>query len=182
MSWDKVGSWLKKNAGPGTALIGSLLTGNVPGAIAAGVSLVSSATGSNDPVEVLAQLQNNPETLLKLKELYYENEKLVRQHLQVMTKLQLEDQQHEHQQTQETIRAGDSSLDEKIRLVRPTMAKQSWVATIWYCIGCFGVQSITSDDLFNLGIAAILSSPAWAYLGLRTGDKLAQAWKDRGPK
>jgi hypothetical protein len=61
MKWSKVGGWLKDNAGTGTALIGSLLTGNVPGAIAAGVSLVSGATGSNDPSEVLAQLQGNPE-------------------------------------------------------------------------------------------------------------------------
>lgn len=182
MSWKKVGSWLKNNAGSGTALIGSLLTGNVHGAIAAGVSLVSSATGTDDPTEALTQLQSNPETLLKLKELYYENEKEVRDHLQTMTRLRLEDQQHEHQQTQETIRAGDASLDKKIRLVRPTMAKQSWVATICYCVGCFGVQAIENNDIFNVTVCLMLSSPAWAYLGLRTSDKFAQAWKERGSK
>jgi hypothetical protein len=182
MKWSKVGKWLKSNAGSGTALIGSLITGNVPGAIAAGVSLVSGATGTNDPTEVLAQLQGNPETMLKLKELYYQNEESIRQHLEAMTRLEMEDQQHEHSQTQETIRAGDNSLDERIRLVRPTMAKQSWVATIGYCIGCFGVRAITSDDLFSIGIATILSSPAWAYLGLRSGDKLSQAWKNKGSK
>lgn len=182
MKWSKVGRWLKKNAGSGTALIGSLLTGNVPGAIAAGASLVSGATGKTDPDEVLAQLQGNPETMLKLKELYYKNEDSVRQHLETMTRLELEDQQHEHSETQQTIRAGDTALDERIRLVRPTMAKQSWVATIAYCIGCFGVHAINGEDLFSIGIASILSSPAWAYLGLRSGDKLSQAWKDKGSK
>ena len=53
MNWSDVGSWLKTNAGTGTALIGSLLTGNVHGAIAAGVSLVSSATGQSDPQKAL---------------------------------------------------------------------------------------------------------------------------------
>lgn len=39
--WGKVGGWLKDNAGTGAALVGSLLTGNAPGAIAAGISLVT---------------------------------------------------------------------------------------------------------------------------------------------
>jgi hypothetical protein len=33
MSWSSVGEWLKTNTGSGLALVGSLLTGNVPGAI-----------------------------------------------------------------------------------------------------------------------------------------------------
>lgn len=36
MDWKDVGSWLETNAGAGAALVGSLLTGNVPGAIAPG--------------------------------------------------------------------------------------------------------------------------------------------------
>ena len=39
MSWSKVGEWLKGNTGTGASLVGSLVTGNVPAAIAAGVSL-----------------------------------------------------------------------------------------------------------------------------------------------
>ena len=37
MNWAEVGKWLKENAGIGATLVGSLLTGNVPGAVAAGV-------------------------------------------------------------------------------------------------------------------------------------------------
>lgn len=54
MEWRDVGDWLKNNAGPGAALVGSLLTGNIPGAIAAGVSLVGGATGEANPDKSLA--------------------------------------------------------------------------------------------------------------------------------
>ena len=46
MNWKDVGAWVKKNAGPGAALVGSLVTGNVPGAVAAGVSIISSVPPS----------------------------------------------------------------------------------------------------------------------------------------
>jgi hypothetical protein len=91
MAWSDVGSWLKSNAGTGTALVGSLLTGNVPGAVAAGVALVSSATGHSDPVKALEQLQTNPETLLKLRELAQKNEESIRGHLAEMYRLELGD-------------------------------------------------------------------------------------------
>lgn len=32
-TWSKVGDWLKDNAGSGAALVGSLVTGNVPATI-----------------------------------------------------------------------------------------------------------------------------------------------------
>lgn len=38
-SLGKVGDWIKNNAGSGTALVGSLLTGNATGEPAAGISL-----------------------------------------------------------------------------------------------------------------------------------------------
>ena len=182
MSWSTVGNWIKNNAGRGAALVGSLLTGNVPGAIAAGVSMISSATGTDDPTQALEALQTDPAALVKLKELYYANEVSVRNHIAEMKRLELEDAQSAHEQQQQTIRAGDASGDERIRLTRPTMAKQSWTATIAYCIGCFGVLSLTGDDVFALEIAGILSAPAWAYMGFRTGDKMADAWKQRGKK
>ena len=37
MNWSDVGDWIIGNAGNGFSLVGSLLTGNVAGAIAAGV-------------------------------------------------------------------------------------------------------------------------------------------------
>lgn len=80
MSWGEVGDWIKNNAGKGAALVGSLLMGNVQGAIAAGVSLVSGATGTDDPAQALASLQSDPAALIKLKELYYQNEADVRRH------------------------------------------------------------------------------------------------------
>jgi hypothetical protein len=180
--WAKVGEWLKDNAGAGTALVGSLITGNVPAAIAAGVSLVSSATGSDSPDIALAQLQGSPESVLKLRELYYQNESSVRQHIETMARLELEDGQLEHSETQTTIRAGDASLDDRIRLVRPSIAKESWIGTVAYCLGCFGVRAMTGTDIFDAFIAGFLSAPAWAYLGLRTGDKLVAAWRDRAKK
>ena len=181
-SWSRVGGWLKENAGAGAALVGSMLTGNVAGAVAAGVSLVSSATGSNDPQVALEQLQSDPQTVIKLKELTIQNEQSIRAHIEAMERLKLDDAQKEQDQTQQTIRNGDNSTDEKIRMVRPTMAKQSWLSTIAYCVGCFGVQSISGDDIFNSYIAMILSAPAWAYLGLRTGDKITAALASKGGK
>ena len=62
MNWSDVGSWLKDNAGTGAALVGSLLTGNVPGAVAAGVALhgwamyfVVPPRGLSSPVRTLEQ-------------------------------------------------------------------------------------------------------------------------------
>lgn len=179
MSWNKIGDWLKTNAGSGAALVGSLLTGNLPGAVAAGVSLVSSATGETDAGKILERLQTDPNTVVKLKELAIQEEQSIRQHIQEMERLRLEDEQKQHEQTQTTIRTGDTAADEYIRHTRPKMAKQSWTATIAYCIGCFGVHAITKSDIFDFTIASVLSAPAWAYLGLRTGDKVAEAWKMR---
>lgn len=91
MTWSRVGGWIKGNAGSGAALVGSLLTGNIPGAVAAGVSLVSSATGTNNPSEALAQLQQDPETLVRLKELAIENEQSIRSHIEAMSRIELEE-------------------------------------------------------------------------------------------
>jgi hypothetical protein len=81
MEWSNVGEWLKGNVGGVAGLVGSLLTGNVPGAIAAGVSLVTTATGAEDPETALAQLQGDPAVVAKLRELAIQNEASVRDHL-----------------------------------------------------------------------------------------------------
>lgn len=175
MSWKDVGNWIKDNAGTGVTLVGSLLTGNVPGAIAAGASLVSGATGTDNPVDALAALQSDPQTMVKLKELYYQNEADVRRHIETMERLKLEDAQNEHQETQKTIRGGDVATDEYVRRTRPRMARQSWNATVAYCLGCWLVHAFNGGDIFNVYLAGFLSAPAWGYLGFRTGDKFAQA-------
>lgn len=173
MSWRKVGDWIKENAGPGAALIGSLASGNLPGAIAAGASMISSATGTSDPEQALKTLQQDPETLIKLKELAAKNESEIRQHLAEMERLKLEDEQAEHAETQKTIRGGDQATDEFVRRTRPQMARQSWLATVVYCLGCFLLNAFNDVQLFNSALAGFISAPAWAYLGFRTVDKFS---------
>ena len=177
--WGKVGEWLKANAGSGASLVGSLLTGNVPGAIAAGVALVTSATGVGDPDAVMMQLQGNPESLVRLKELAYQNEANIRAHIESMERLELEreqaqlaDQQASHSTTQATIQQGDQALDEYVRRTRPQMARQSWYATIGYVIG---FEVLKAAGVFSFGasmeLALLLLGPAGVYLGLRSVDK-----------
>lgn len=166
MSWSKVGDWIKDNAGSGVALVGSLVTGNVPAAIAAGVSLISSATGTTNPDAALTALQTDPATLAKLKELYYQNEEQVRQHLENMHKLELEDAQAEQHETQETIRAGDKADDRLVRWTRPLQSWLSLAAALLY---------VFNDGKDPTIIGLLLTLP-WAYAGLREFGKNFQAW------
>jgi len=158
MDWKSVGEWIKGNAGTGAALVGSLLTGNVPAAIAAGVSLVSSATGSTDPNQALLQLQTDPATLVRLKELAVQDEANIRAHIEAITALELADAQAEHHETQETIRAGDKAEDRFVRWTRPG---QSWVSLVAALI--YGLNSATpSPEILLIMLALPL-----AYAGLR---------------
>lgn len=158
MDWKDVGDWLKSNAGTGAALVGSLLTGNIPGAVAAGVSLVSGATGEASPDKALAALQADPSTLLKLRELTLQEEASIREHIRALTELQLNDAQAEHEQTQLTIRSGDNAEDKLVRRTRPL---QSWASLL----AGFGYVFSRSDPSMELTI--ILFTLPWAYAGLR---------------
>ena len=162
MSWSAVGEWIKGNAGTGAALVGSLLTGNVPGAVAAGVALVSSATGTNDPQEALRALQSDPNTRVRLAELAQQEQSSIRAHIEAMTAMQLQDAAAEHHETQETIRAGDKADDRLIRWTRPL---QSWLSL---CAAIVYVFTIASPDGYVL--AALFTLPC-AYAGLRGVDK-----------
>lgn len=172
-TWTDVGQWLKSNAGTGAALVGSLLTGNVPGAVAAGVALIGSATGSADPAVALGQLQTDPATVIKLRELALQEEASIREHVRAMTEAQLKDAQAEHEQQQLTIRGGDVAEDEYVRHTRPLMARQSWYVTAGYVVLFEGAKAA---GLFTTGavmeLAMVLIAPAAAYLGFRTADKL----------
>lgn len=174
--WGKVGEWLKTNGGQGVALVGSLLTGNVPGAIAAGAALVSSATGVADPGGVLARLQQDPATVVRLKELQLQDEASIREHLRTIHLAELADKQSEHHEQQETIRTGDTATDEYVRRTRPKMARQSWYATMGYVIVFEAMKAV---DWFGTGavmeLAMVLIAPAAAYLGFRTLDKHNEA-------
>jgi hypothetical protein len=170
MSWSDVGQWLKGNAGTGAALVGSLLLGNVQGAVAAGVALVSSATGTSDPTEALNALQSDPATVLRLRELAIENEKSIRDHIENMTRLELEskqadlaDKQEEHKETGRTIRNADV-LTNGIQWVRPSHATVSLIAAIYY--------AFTTAPVFEI-LAALLVLPV-GYSGLRQIGKFHQ--------
>ena len=172
MDWSGVGNWLKNNAGTGAALVGSLLTGNVPGAIAAGVSLVSSATGESDPQKVLESLQTDPSTMLKLRELAIQEQESIRENIRLTEEMRLKDEQAAHKEQQDTIRSGDSSTDEYVRHTRPLMARQSWYSTILYVMVFEGLHVWNLGAGANWEMAMILVSPAAAYMGFRTWDKI----------
>jgi hypothetical protein len=91
MEWKEVGDWLKGNAGGVAGLVGSLMTGNIPGIITFGAGLVKQATGTDDPATALAQLQQNPEAMVKLREIAAANEASVRDHLFRMEQLVFND-------------------------------------------------------------------------------------------
>lgn len=162
MNWSDVGDWLKENAGTGAALVGSLITGNVPAAVAAGVSLVSSATGTNDPDQALAAMKSDPQTLVKLKELANQNEADIRAHIARITELQLQDKQAEQHETQQTIRAGDQAEDEFVRRTRPA---QSWISLISAIVYVFSM-SMTDRPVDIYVLVSLLTLP-WTYAGLR---------------
>lgn len=172
MSWDAVGTWLKGNAGTGAVLVGSLLTGNVPAAIAAGVSLVSSATGETDPAKVLERLQTDPSTVLKLRELAVQEEASIREHIRAMHELELTDAQKEQEQTQLTIRNGDNAEDVVVRRTRPYQSWASLVAGFAYVGYLVGVDKSEKIDVMILG--AFLMLP-WTYAGLREVGKSFQS-------
>lgn len=158
MEWKDVGDWIKQNAGPGAALVGSLLTGNIPGAVAAGVSLVSGATGTADPKAALAALQQDPATVVRLRELALQEEADIRAHLRQMTEADLRDRQAEHHETQETIRTGDTAEDPFVRRTRPG---QSWIALFAALAYVFTREAPSWD------ILALLLALPMAYAGLR---------------
>jgi hypothetical protein len=94
--------------------------------------------------------------------------------------MEYSDKQSAHTQQQDTIRTGDTSTDEYVRRTRPRMARQSWCATVVYVIGFEGAKAaglVAAGASWEM--AMVLLAPAAAYLGFRTGDKFAQAWKDR---
>lgn len=91
MNWDDVGSWVKDNAGGLAGVAGSLVLGGPPAAIAAGISLIKQATGKSDPDAAMAELQGNPEAIVKLRELALQSEASIRDHAYAMEKLRYDD-------------------------------------------------------------------------------------------
>lgn len=158
MNWKNVGGWLKSNAGTGAALVGSLLTGNAPAAVAAGVALVSSATGTNDPQSALQQLQTNPDTVVRLKELAIQEEDSIRGHIRKLAEAELNDKQSEHQTTQDTIRSGDNSDDAFVRRSRPAMT---------WCALAISAVYIFASDAPSIEVLMVMMALPYTYFGLR---------------
>lgn len=175
MEWSKVGDWLKGNAGTGVSLVGSLITGNVPGAIAAGVALVSSATGTTDAAAALQALQTDPATLVRLKELALQDEASIREHLREMHKADLADAQAEHETTQKTIVSGDNAEDIIVRRTRPLQSWLSLIGALAYVGYCTG----TDRPVMEMVLGLLLTLP-WTYAGLRQIGKGIDSFKKPG--
>lgn len=156
--WKKVGEFLKENAASGVGLVGSILTGNIPGAMATGASLVAAATGTDDPSAALARLQGDPTTMVRLKELANERDAEINRHIEAQELARLKDAQAEHAETQKTIRAGDLAEDKFVRRTRPSMAIGSLLVGLVYVL-----IATNPDEL----ILATLMAPALVYMGLR---------------
>lgn len=162
MSWKKVGGWIKDNAGTGASLVGSLLTGNTPGAVAAGVALVSSATGTDSPEKALQSLQGDPQAMIKLKELYYQNEDSIRLHIERMARIELES----FESGQKTVRSGDNAEDPFVKRTRPGQTWVSLFAAIGYIFG----MSLTDRSVDFVVVGALLGIVAH-YHGMRQWGK-----------
>ena len=156
--WARLGEWLHQHSGKGAALIGSLLTGGVPSAIATGAALVQSAAGSTNPSKILATLKASPESMVELERLAVEEGKSIRTHLAAMAQMKLEDQQHEHATTQTTVQAGDKAEDRFVRWCRPG---QSWVSLIG------GMVYVFTNDTPDMMILGVLLTLSFSYAGLR---------------
>jgi hypothetical protein len=163
-TWKDVGAWLSRNGTEGANLVGSLLTGNIPNAIASGVSLISGATGYAEPDKALNALQKDPQALLRLKDMAYQNESSIRSHLLEMERIRLQDAQLEQKETQDTIRAGDKADDIFVRSTRPGMAWLGLLGSIAYVILMPSPNEKVFDGLMML---------PYIYMGLRTFDKLS---------
>lgn len=170
MNWSDVGNFLKDNKTGVAGLVGSLLTGNVVGAVSAGASMVAQATGTTDPNKALTTLQSNPDAMVRLEEIAAAREAEVNRHLESVMTLELQDKQRSHSETQQTIRNGDNA-EGGVKYVRPLHATLSLIAGIYY--GLF----TESPDIMILG--AFLTLP-FTYAGLREiGKRNALAFSNK---
>ena len=173
--WNDVGDWLKANGSAAVGLVGSLLTGNVPGAVAAGISLVGGATGTTDATKALQALRTDPQTAIRLQELANSEQASIREHVRLMEEARLKDSQAEQKEQQDTIRGGDQAQDEYVRRTRPMIVRQAWYATLGYTLGTEVWNRIDPAVAgADWQITMVLMTPVLAYFGFRTGDKFAQ--------
>lgn len=171
--WDDVGGWVKDNVGSGASLIGSMISGSIPSIIASGISFIASATGTDSPDLALKELKNNPEAMIKLKQIYLENESSIRKHIEEMTRLNLEDKQLSHGETQTTIREGDRSEDKFVRWTRPGQSWCSLFFAFWY---------VTGNNSVDITVLSLLLGLPFGYTGLRQIGKGIDSMNHNGVK
>jgi len=173
-AWGKVGDFIKEKGSGLVAVAGSVLTGNIPGGIAAAASMLLEATGESDPEKVLDKLQKDPSMMSKMNEIALKYEVELRKYNQQMLVEQYKDVQSEHKETQDTIRAGDKAQDEYVRRTRPLIARISFIVGCAYMVGMEALNAFSTKvhSGADVQIAMVMFSPAWAYMGLRTWDKV----------
>jgi hypothetical protein len=137
--------------------------------------MVSGATGEADADKVLATLQTEPGALLRLKEMAFQNEANIREHIRAMVEIEAKNAQAEHHETQETVRNGDNAEDVVVRRTRPYQSWASLVGAFLY-VGVMVSRSVEP----SLEILMALLALPWAYAGLRqfgkwSADKTAVA-------
>lgn len=162
MDWKNVGEWLLENGHDGARAIGSLITGNIPGAVAAGVDMVKRATVSSDPDAASVALKN-PDVMLRLRELAAEQADSIRAYQLEIYNAQIKDQAASHHETQETIRHGDIAEDKFVRRTRPGLA---WV----FSFAAIGYAVLMKDQIDVVVLGMLMSYPM-TYAGLRHSDK-----------
>jgi hypothetical protein len=91
-----------------------------------------------------------------------QEEASIREHIRALTEQQLKDAQAEHEQTQQTVRAGDSAEDAFVRRTRPGQSWLSLVAALVYV----GYCTILPREIDSVVLSLLLTLP-WAYAGLR---------------
>jgi hypothetical protein len=173
MNWSEVGEWVKNNAGRGATLVGALLTGGTSAGIAAAISMITSATGQSTPDAAMAALQTDPATVVRLRELYFQNEASLREHTRLMEESRLNDEQKSHEQTQMTIRNGDDAEDVVVKRTRPLQSSASLLAAIVY---------VFVKDTPSIEVLGLLLALPWAYAGLRELGKGLVTWKNGAAK
>ena len=167
MSWSDVGGWIKENAGNGAALVGSLLTGNVAGAVAAGVSMVSGVTGTTNPEKALKVLQADPKLLIELERVKNERAQEINRHIETIALAEIEDKQKEHETTAKVIVEGQKVATGWLeKNSRPLMAWCSLGFTFWY-LGYALVEDVTVSEIGLI----VASGGYFAWMGLRSLDK-----------
>lgn len=136
------------------------------------ISVAKRVAGTDDAEEAVNRIIADPALQLQYQQMLSSERLRFRE-------MELADQQHAHEQQQQTIRTGDTAEDEYVRRTRPKMARQSWAVAALYVVIFEGAKLFDLGTGASLELALGLMLPAAAYLGFRTGDKLAQAWGSR---